>query len=62
MMLTTIKQYDIRHTGDEMDRLDILAAFGELKRLCEEADQAGVDVSSEKSDLISVTITTVDAP
>ncbi len=32
MITTTMKQYDIRHTGDEMDRLDILAAFGELKR------------------------------
>lgn len=62
MMVTTVKQYDIKHTGEEMDRLDILMAFGELADMCGKAGLASVEVDSAKSDLIVVKITTVDTP
>lgn len=61
MIKRTTYQYDIKHTGDEMDRLEILAAFGRLAKMVEDAHGAAVTVASVKADLISVTIETVDA-
>lgn len=61
MIKRTICEYDIKHTGDEMDRLDILYCLQQLKSLCECAIHADVTISSDKSDLISVRIEVVDA-
>ena len=62
MIKRTTYQYDIKHTGDEMDRLEILAAFNRLANLVEDAHGAEVTVASVKTDLISVTIETVEVP
>lgn len=62
MLIRTIRQYDVRHTGDNSDRTEILMAFRALADLIEKADLAEVTITSEKTDLISVTIEQVDAP
>ena len=62
MIKRTKYEYDIKHTGDEMDRLEILMAFRQLAELVEAAGQADVCVDSVKSDLITVTIETVECP
>lgn len=62
MIKRTTYQYDIKHTGDEMDRLEIICAFQRLAEMVEEANQAAVTVESVKTDLISVTIKTVEVP
>lgn len=62
MIKRTIYEYDIKHTGDEMDRLEILSCLRQLQEMCENAGLAGVEVSSEKTDLICVRIEVVDAP
>ena len=60
MIRRVVEEFDIKHTGDEMDRLEILHAFRSLAKLCEHS--AEVTISSEKTDLISVTIETVNVP
>ena len=62
MIRRTISEYDIKHTGDEEERLEILHCLRQLQALVESAGLAGVQVSSEKIDLIYVRIETVDAP
>lgn len=59
MIRRIIEEYDIKHTGEGDDRLEILMAFQALAKLCEPC--AEVDISSEKNDLICVKITTVEA-
>lgn len=60
MIRRIIEEYDIKHTGDEMNRVEILQAFRSLAKLC--VCSAEVTVSSEKNDLICVTIETVNVP
>ena len=60
MIKRTIREYDIKHTGDEMERLEILSCLRKFQKMCEDAGLAGVEVSSEKTDLIFVRIETVD--
>ena len=62
MMKTTKHQYDIKHTGEEMDRAEILHAFGLMADMIEGAGLAEVNVSSMKNDLICVEIITIDQP
>ena len=62
MIKRTIYEYDIKHTGDEMDRLEILCCLRQLAKLVEDTMQADVEISSEKTDLIAVRVTTVDVP
>lgn len=61
MIKRTIRQFDINHTGDEEDRLEILAAFRSLAEIIGDAHLAEVSVESVKSNLITVTIEEVDA-
>jgi hypothetical protein len=61
MMKRTIRQYDIKHSGDEMDRIEILAALRALWSLIQN-DRAEVSIESVKSDLIMVTIEEIDMP
>lgn len=60
MMKTTTHQYDIKHSGDEMERLELLSCLHKLGELV--GDMAGVEIVSEKSDWVTVTVTEVDAP
>lgn len=60
MIKRTICQYDIHHTGDEMDRAEILHALNTLAKLCDHS--AEVTFESAKTDLITLTIETVEAP
>jgi len=60
MMKRTIRQFDIRHTGDEMDRLEILWAFRAVADIVNGALLAGITVESVKTDLICVTIEEID--
>ncbi|WP_156025853.1 hypothetical protein [Sulfitobacter sp. 20_GPM-1509m] len=62
MIRRTRYEYEIKHTGDEMDRAEIMAAFGHLAKMLEQTDQAGVEVISLKRDVISVVIETVWSP
>jgi hypothetical protein len=62
MIKRTTYEYDIRHTGDEMDRLEILHMLTMLSGIIGDADLAQVEFSSEKTDLICVKITIVDCP
>ena len=62
MLKRTIRQYDIKHSGDEMDRLEILGALGALAAIVNEASLADVMVESVKSDVIIVIIEEVDIP
>ena len=62
MLKRTIRQYDIKHSGDEMDRLEILNAFWALAKMVIDASLAEVTVESVKSDVIMVTIEEVDMP
>ncbi len=60
MMKRTIRQFDIRHTGDEMDRLEILGAFRAVADIVNGALLAEITVESVKTDLICVTIEEID--
>ena len=60
MIRSITEEYDIKHTGEENDRLEILMAFQKLAKLCETC--ADVEVTSEKSDLICVKISTFESP
>lgn len=62
MITRTSHEYDIKHTGDEMERLEILSAFNLMAKMIEDAGLASVDVQSVKCDLITVTVTTVEQP
>lgn len=62
MIKRTTHAYDIKHTGDEMERLEILSAFGLMGKMIEDAGLASVEVASVKCDLITVNITTVEQP
>ena len=63
MIKRTTYEYDIKHTGDEMDRLEILMAFRQLADMAQEAGQADfISVDSVKCDLITVIIETVERP
>lgn len=62
MMKTTTYQYDIKHTGEEMDRAEILSAFGQMGRMIESAGLAEVHIRSEKNDLVCVEIITIEQP
>lgn len=62
MMKRTIREYDVKHTGDEDDRMEILCAFEALAELLNEAGIAGVTVESVKNDLITVVIEEIDMP
>ena len=62
MIKRTTYEYDIKHTGDEMDRLEILGALYQLAEMVEDAALAGVEITSIKRDMIEVKITTVDSP
>ena len=60
MIRRTIAQYDVRHSGDEADRQEIMTLLLDLAIIC--SGKAEVIVSSEKSDLICVTIETEEKP
>lgn len=60
MIRRITEEYDIKHTGEEDDRLEVLMALRKLARLCE--DVAEVEITSEKTDLICVKIHTVESP
>ena len=60
MMVTTTHQFDIKHTGDELDRLEVLNCLHFLSEII--GDMAGVEILSAKSDLIEVTVTQVEIP
>lgn len=62
MIKRTRYEYDIKHTGDEMDRAEILAVLNRLAHMVEAAHGAEVTIASVKTDLISVTIETVEVP
>ena len=62
MIKTTKYQYDIKHTGEEMDRAEILSALGLMADMIEKAGLADVNVSSMKTDLVCVEIITVEQP
>jgi len=62
MIRRTTVEYDIRHTGDEMDRLEILYALSALAKMINDAHLGRVTVSSEKIDTICVTVETIEAP
>ena len=62
MLKRTTYEYDIRHTGDGMDRLEILGALRMLAGMVKDADLAEVEVTSEKPDLICVKIHTIESP
>lgn len=62
MIKRTIREYEIRHSGDEMDRLEVFHALGALAKMINDASLASVCIGSIKSDLISVTIEEVDMP
>ena len=62
MIKRTTYEYDIKHSGGEMDRLEILSCLGKMAEMIEAAHLAEVNVQSVKTDLISVEITTVDIP
>ena len=62
MIKRTTYEYDIKHTGDEMDRCEILSMLHQLKTMVEDAGLAGVEINSVKRDLIDVKIERVDSP
>ena len=62
MMKRTIREYDVKHTGNDDDRMEILCAFAALADLLNEAGIAGVTVESVKTDLIRVVIEEIDIP
>ena len=62
MIKRTTYEYDIKHSGDEMDRLEILSMLRQMAQMVEDAALAGVEINSTKRDLIEVKITTVDSP
>ena len=62
MLIRTTHEYDIKHSGDEMDRLELLSAFRVLAKIVNDAGLADVEIESVKSDLICVKIHTVASP
>ena len=62
MMITTIREYDIEHSGDEMNRLEILGALGHLAKMVIDAGLGSVGIECIKSNLISVRITEINNP
>jgi hypothetical protein len=62
MIRRTIREYDIRHTGDDMDRLEILGALCALAKIVTDAGLAGVTIESVKSDVIAVKIEEIYEP
>jgi len=62
MLIRTTYEYDIKHSGDEMDRRDLLSAFGRLADMVNGAGLADVELEIVKSDLICVKIHTVASP
>ena len=62
MIRRTIREFEIRHTGDGDDRLEIMGALQALADLVEKAGLAGVKIESVKTDTICVTVEEVDMP
>ena len=62
MIKRTTYEYDIKHSGDEMDRLEILSMLDTLAKMINDAALADVEFSSEKTDLICVKVHMVDIP
>ena len=62
MIRRTIREFDIRHTGDGVDRLEIMGAMQALADLVEKAGLAVVTIESVKTDTIKVTIEEIDMP
>lgn len=60
MLVITRREYDLRHSGDEMDRAELIAALEFLAALC--GDSAEITVDRAKPDMIALTIVTVDSP
>ena len=62
MIKRTTYEYDIKHSGDEMDRAEIMHALHQLAQMVNDAGLADVEIDTTKRDLIEVKITTVDSP
>ena len=61
MIKRTLLEYDIKHTGDEMDRLELLDCLLALAKLCP-AHEADIHIESVKTDLVAVRIEVVESP
>ena len=62
MLKRTIRQYDIKHSGDEMARIELMSALNALADFVNGAGLADVTFESVKSDLILLTIEEADMP
>jgi hypothetical protein len=56
------REYEIKHSGEETDRLEIIMAFNLLAKMVEDAGIASVSVESIKTDTISVIVETAESP
>ena len=62
MIKRTTYEYDIKHTGDEMDRAEVLSLLRLIGGMVNKAGLAGVEFHDSGRNSISVTVTKIDAP